>query len=264
MKLSRAILLLGAVGCGNSSVNALSNDGGIDVQNLGVDAAGIGSAQCSNGRDDDGDGLPDYLDPECVGPLDDDESSFATGIPGDNIDACKHDFFFDGNSGMGDDKCLWQLQCDPMNTNAACPYDPQYAAQHATECSVSSSQSQDCVNRCRPLVPNGCDCFGCCQVPGVNHPIRIAAGCTAADFNNPAKCPACTIVTQCANPCDHCELCVGKPELPADCKMDGGTSYPKCDNGYTPCGPGTPTPADGCPENFGCITGCCTPVIIVP
>ena len=36
-------------------------------------------------------------------PLDNDESSFATGIPGDNMDACKQDCFFDGNSGMGDD-----------------------------------------------------------------------------------------------------------------------------------------------------------------
>ncbi len=32
-------------------------------------------------------------DPECVGPCDNDEGKFATGIPGDNIDACKQDCF---------------------------------------------------------------------------------------------------------------------------------------------------------------------------
>src|SRR6478609_3127994 len=61
-----------------------------------------------------------------VGPLDNDESSFATGIPVDNIDACKQDCFFDGNSGMGDDGCMWQLKCDPMTNNASCPYDQAY------------------------------------------------------------------------------------------------------------------------------------------
>ena len=80
----------------------------------------VGNAQCSDGLDNDGDGKIDYADPECVGPLDNDESSFATGIPGDNSDACKQDCFFDGNSGMGDDHCLWQLKCDPMITSGEC------------------------------------------------------------------------------------------------------------------------------------------------
>jgi hypothetical protein len=256
--------LVGLVGCSDTGVKALSpTDGGIDTQNVGVDAAGIGTAQCSNGIDDDNDGLPDYLDPECVGPLDDDESSFATGIPGDNIDACKQDCFFDGNSGMGDDGCDWQLKCDPLTNNAKCPYDKDYADKHTTECSFSASQSQTCVDRCRPLVPNGCDCFGCCAIPGLTTPIRIAAGCTAADFDNPDKCPPCTQVTQCANPCERCEICVGKPTLPADCAGDGGTPVQTCENGWKPCGPGTATPADACPENYGCVTGCCTPIIIV-
>src|SRR3954469_6674639 len=155
----------------------------------------IGQSQCSDGLDNDGDGKIDYLDPECIGPLDNDESSFATGIPGDNIDACKQDCFFDGNSGMGDDHCLWQLKCDPKSTETKCPYDQNYATQHADECSVSASQSQACIDSCRKLVPNGCDCFGCCVVPGAPTPIRLAATCTAADFNNPAKCPTCTQVT---------------------------------------------------------------------
>ncbi len=39
--------------------------------------------------DNDGDGLVDGFDPECTGPFDDDEATFATGIPGDNKDPRK-------------------------------------------------------------------------------------------------------------------------------------------------------------------------------
>ena len=150
----------------------------------------IGQTQCSDGIDNDGDGKIDYADPECVGGLDNDESSYATGIPGDNVDACKQDCFFDGNSGMGDDGCMWQLKCDPRTTNAACPYDQAYATQHADECSLSSSQSQTCIDKCQKLVPNGCDCFGCCAVPGAPTPIRLVATCTAKDFGDPDEVPA--------------------------------------------------------------------------
>ncbi|MBC8131754.1 MAG: hypothetical protein H7X95_02135, partial [Deltaproteobacteria bacterium] len=74
-----------------------------------------GGAQCNNCVDDDRDGLIDTADPECVGSTDNDESTFGTGIPGDNSDACKQDGFFDGDSGMGNDGCEWNLKCDPLN-----------------------------------------------------------------------------------------------------------------------------------------------------
>ena len=32
-------------------------------------------------------------------------------------------------------------------------------------------------------------------------------------------------------PCGHCELCIGKTTLPADCATDGGTPY-TCPGGY--------------------------------
>ena len=185
------------------------------------------------------------------------------------MDACKQDCFFDGNSGTGDDGCDWQLKCDPQSVEPKCPYDQQYATQHANECSVSASQSQTCINKCRKLVPNGCDCFGCCLIPGAPTPIRLAATCTAADFGDPAKCPPCTQVTQCSNPCDHCEICIGKPTLPADCTPDAGRRHRRpapaaqhCGSDFVPCGPGTPTPVDGCGPNYGCITGCCIPTSI--
>src|SRR6185295_16580865 len=109
----------------------------------------IGQTQCSDGIDNDGDGKTNYNDPECVGPLDNDEGTFATGIPGDNMDACKQDCFFDGNSGMGDDGCDWNLKCDPANTNPGqCMYDSKFN-------NCSAQQSQKCINNCRKLTPNG-------------------------------------------------------------------------------------------------------------
>jgi hypothetical protein len=250
----------GTTGAGGTTVTGTGGTGG---------KISIGTTQCSDGIDNDGDGKIDLADPECVGPLDNDESSFATGIPGDNIDACKQDCFFDGNSGMGDDGCEWQLKCDPMSVDTKCPYDMQYAQQHTMECSVSASQTASCVSKCQKLVPNGCDCFGCCQIPGAPNPIRLAATCTAADFGDPTKCPPCTQVTQCSNPCDHCELCIGKTTLPSDCGegggdagTDSGTPIQQCGSDYVPCGPGTNIPLDGCPTGTGCITGCCLPTQI--
>jgi hypothetical protein len=263
-------------GCGNS-VNALSQDGAAATTGTGGTTgvggttgaggsggtSGSGNAQCSDGLDNDGDGKVDYNDPECVGPLDNDEGSFATGIPGDNMDACKQDCFFDGNSGGGDDHCDWQLKCDPKSVENKCPYDMQYATSHAAECSSSASQSQACINSCRKLVPNGCDCFGCCLIPGAATPIRLAATCTAANFGDPTKCPPCTQVTQCSNPCDTCELCIGKTTLPPECSPpDAGTDGPpppSCGSDFIPCGPGAATPVDGCGAGYGCITGCCIP-----
>ena len=261
-----------ATGVAGSGPAGATGSGGVTgtggVGGTGVKVP-IGMSQCSDGKDNDGDGKIDYDDPECVGPLDNDESSFATGIPGDNMDLCKQDCFFDGNSGAGDDGCDWQLKCDPTSVNSKCPYDQQYATSHTMECSTSASQSQACINFCRKFVPNGCDCFGCCVVPGAPTPIKLAPTCTAADFGNPAKCPTCTQVTQCSNTCERCEICIGKPTIPADCRPDGGTPTdggtdvpppPDCGSDFQACGPGTNIPADQCPQGSGCVTGCCIPV----
>ena len=261
----------GSVAATGGAAGTTTGAGGVIGGATGGTAGGgviskVGVTQCNDGIDNDGDGLVDLGDPECTGPYDNDEGTFATGIPGDNMDACKQDCFFDGNSGMGDDHCLWQLQCDPLSHEPKCEYSASYVTMHATTCSISDSQTQQCVDFCRPLTPNGCDCFGCCTVPGVDHPIRLDSTCkTVADFGDPAKCPACTQVTQCLNTCGHCELCLGKTTLPADCftggadggaATDGGTPVPQCDPGVQPCGQGLP----GCPETSGCITGCCIPL----
>jgi hypothetical protein len=252
--------------------------GGAAGSNVGVDAGAkipIGMTQCSDGIDNDNDGLIDSADPECTGPNDNDESSYATGIPGDNIDACKQDCFFDGNSGMGDDGCQWQLNCDPKSTNNKCPFSQSFVDKHAAECSVSASQSQKCIDNCRKYVPNGCDCFGCCVIPGAPTPIRLDPTCTANDFGDPTKCSPCTQVTQCMNTCDRCEICVGKPTVPEDCgytppppPADGGAydaaPPPPHDGGYATCTGGVacvPGPEAVCPAGYGCVTGCCLPIV---
>src|SRR3954471_20705923 len=104
---------------------------------------------CNNGIDDDGDGKIDGFDGECTGAIDDDESSFATGIPGDNRDPKWQDCFFDGNSGAGDDRCRYPTGC---LTGELAP--------DAKDCQLTDA----CIKFCAPLTPNGCDCFGCCSV----------------------------------------------------------------------------------------------------
>ena len=247
-------------------------------------ADGCGNTQCTNCLDDDGDGLVDGFDPDCTGYIDNDESSFATGIPGDNVDACKQDCFFDGNSGQGDDKCEWNLACDPANPgkNTGCPYDPK-----AKKC--PTTQSAACVKNCFANVPNGCDCFGCCafQTPTGPKNALLVATCSYADINNPDKCPPCTQQPSCLNACEPCEYCLGKTTLPPACNPPqggggsggstpggGGTGQggeggavaaggmgtggtpseplPTCGAGVVAC-----TPTSLCPAGNYCLTGCC-------
>jgi len=220
------------------------------------------SPQCANCKDDDGDGLVDWLDPECAGPLDNDEKTFGTGIPGDNVDACKQDCFFDGNSGAGDDKCEWNLKCDPKNTSpsAECPYDPNYKNCPAT-------QVDACVKFCAKLTPNGCDCFGCCSITkpdGSTVDVKLSSTCSIADVNDPNKCQPCTKNTACQNDCGTCELCLGKTTVPASCTPtnpppDSGTPPPSntCSiEGAQACNVSTP-----CPNGTYCVTGCCIQIV---
>jgi hypothetical protein len=204
--------------------------------------------ECADGIDNDNDGLTDLADPECVGPCDDDEGSFATGLPGDNID-CFQDCFFDGNSGHGDDQCWWNITCDPANPGEGgmCEYND------SAMCNMTSPYDNDaCAEFCMPLTPKGCDCFGCCTVTvdGEEIDIWIGSGedCTS---DNIEGCNTCTKSDFCSNDCDpdNCEVCFGGT-LPEGCDEPGG-----CDNDM-PC----TVQADGtsnCPTGFYCLTGCC-------
>jgi hypothetical protein len=262
------------VGCGSELAAVPNADGGLGADGGGASGlppftgdnfqrndAGVGNTQCTNGIDDDGDGLIDEQDPQCTGQLDNDESSFATGIPGDNMDPCKQDCFFDGNSGQGDDKCEWNLKCDPKSPGAPkCPYDPNFK-------NCPTTQKPECLNLCMARTPNGCDCFGCCNVykpDGSFVSVMLTSTCSgsAADLADPNKCRPCTQVPSCLNPCDRCELCVGKTTVPSDCGPTGGGDAgtpPLGDGGGTPtCSSGVSCdPTRPCPLRYYCLTGCC-------
>ncbi|MFH2005704.1 MAG: hypothetical protein ABI333_03845, partial [bacterium] len=228
-----------------------------------------GLTQCTDGVDNDGDGKIDAADPECTGPLDNDESSFGTGIPGDNID-CQQDCFFDGNSGAGDDDCRWNIKCDPAQPapylpppQKNCTYDPTLVG-NPTKC--PNNQSQLCLDFCLPVTPNGCDCFGCCAIPtggdgGAVKTVMLKPTCKMGVnglpdptiINDPYQCPPCTQVPDCLNSCGLCEVCVGKPSPDPSCTSG------LCPPGIIYCGPGGIDP-NACPAGSFCITGCCIPV----
>ncbi len=241
-----------------------SNNNGSDVfetnTNGQVLCKGGEPCQCDNGIDDDGDGLIDGFDPECTGPYDDDESSFATGISGDNKDPKWQDCFFDGNSGSGDDSCRYHTECITGEKTADDP-----------DCQVS----QACFDFCRPRTPNGCDCFGCCEVFDDANNSQFVLLEETCSISNLSACTTCTQTTECTNSCGRCELCFGKTidDLPADCgtPVGGGDMGPDGGNGGGPdgggggpgntCDDGEPvcTTDSGCPENNQyCFQGCCT------
>jgi hypothetical protein len=217
------------------------------------------NCECSNGIDDDGDGFVDGFDAECTGPYDNDEGSFATGIPGDNRDPMWQDCFFDGNSGSGDDKCRYRTGCLTGELESTDP-----------DCTVSAM----CIDNCQPRTPNGCDCFGCCEVTtdsGDTLFVTLAETCSLDTLNDETACPRCEQSTQCVNECGECELCPGREveDLPASCfeSPDGGTAdggadggtggggY-TCDNGEQVCSESMP-----CPDGYYCQLGCCLTVL---
>lgn len=217
----------GGTGDGGGGGGGVDGGGGSGTDGgggSGTDGGGGtgGVAACANGLDDDGDGLVDGMDPECTGPADNDESSYATGIPGDNRDPMWQDCFFDGNSGAGDDHCRYRTEC---LTGALPTTDP--------DCEVSMA----CLEFCRGRTPNGCDCFGCCEVAledGSTRNILIGADCSLATIDS---CMTCTPDDTCVNDCGTCELCPGRTaaDLPPECydSPDGGTPMYVCEGGIT-------------------------------
>lgn len=252
----------GASSSGSSGAGGASAAGGAtltgDAGALALDLCGGAGCACSNGKDDDGDGKIDGLDEECTGPFDNDEGSFATGIPGDNRDPIWQDCFFDGNSGAGDDKCRYHTECLTGERDSSDP-----------SCQVSDA----CRNFCQARTPNGCDCFGCCTVSTPSGSVNVVIGgeCSLENIDDESVCQRCEPTEQCGNECGECELCPGKsvedlpdsclPEAPPDEAPEGGVVTPPpsytCDNGEEVC-----TDTSDCSEsNYYCQLGCCLPVI---
>jgi hypothetical protein len=207
---------------------------------------------CGDCLDNDGDGLVDTADPSCLGPCSDNEAGYLGGIPGQQNAACKMDCYFDQDSGSGNDDCHWDHRCDDHELSpgfypeASCNYacssatptamcTAKPAALGGTCAAEYASQSAACTSFCGPLTPNGCDCFGCCELPASSGKFVYlgstdAGGngtCDPTSVDDPTKCHPCTPVAGCYNACDHCELCIGKPDLPADCLPP----VPKCGDG---------------------------------
>ncbi len=232
----------GVSGSGGSSAADGSTSGSSDADLTGVTTSGPdplalcgGTCQCNNGIDDDGDGKVDGFDEECTGSADDDEGTFATGIPGDNKDPKWQDCFFDGNSGAGDDGCRYHTDCltgDLPEDDPAC------------------SVTQSCIDFCAPRTPNGCDCFGCCtfETPSGSVSVLIGSSCDYDNIDDTGACPRCTPSTACGNDCGECELCPGKDVLPETCT----DQVPECDGGLQACDADTP-----CPGGYWCQLGCC-------
>lgn len=203
---------------------------------------------CGDMQDNDGDGRFDIDDPECTGPCDDDESSFATGISGDNKD-CKQDCFFDGNSGQSEG-CTYDLRCDPENPgeNIGCAY-------RESQGNCNDSTTQECIDVCSPLTPPGCDCYGCCTVHAPNGDIHIFLnGSPDCSLDNLEACTTCTPRTdECGNTCEpeECERCFGDEELPPEC--DAVT----CDNGATAC-----EAHSDCEAYEFCYLNCCYTTVV--
>ena len=238
--------------------------------------------ECGNCLDDDGDGLIDSDDPDCLGACDNNEGGLYHNIDGGDTPNCKLDCYYDKDQGGGNDGCSFDARCDPESPDEICPYEEP----PPPPANCDDMQSAACLDFCQPLTPNGCDCFGCCLIGGETlfvgtyDPDTDTHTCTleralADDFD---ACHPCTQQMDCFNPCGRCELCLGKgPEdLPDDCfpppPTDMGTEDmgplpdgampedmftpdPRCPDGRQPCGfEGDPM----CPSGYFCLTGCCT------
>lgn len=247
---------------------------------------------CGDCIDNDGDGYTDWRDRECLGPCDNTEGpALISDVGGVTGSTCHVDCYFDYGNGMGtgSDDCWWSHECDPLEPEApVCEYRESLVD---NEKFCPTDQSERCTEVCLPFTPNGCDCFGCCTFPelsgkgenGDDAYVWIGAKdsanagmCTFDDITDESKCPRCTPVPNCLNECGHCEICIGKPELPEDCyaedtdvdvndsDSDQTTVRPpptgQCDEDITPCSYDDIMP---CEQGYYCISGCCQPTITV-
>ncbi len=192
---------------------------------------------CGDCVDNDGDGAVDAFDTECLGACDDTEDSFSGGLPGQGGSSCRQDCFFDRDAGSGNDDCYYDHACDTLSVapdyspsgDSGCEYDEDtnLSGTSASCNDVRAEQSEACLAYCKPLVPNGCDCFGCCEIPArsgrfvfAGSTIDGTASCTDETLDDPAACKPCTPVPSCFERCDTCDICVGEVAPGPGCASD--------------------------------------------
>lgn len=254
---------------GGAGTSGATGEAGASGACVPVDCFGKVYA-CGDCEDNDGDGAVDALDPGCLGPCDDSEDSFAGLLPGQNNSSCRRDCYFDRDAGAGNDRCYYDHACDPLSVapdyppsgNAGCAYDEdtKVAGTSATCAELRETQSEACLETCMPLVPNGCDCFGCCELPArsgrfvfVGSTVDGQPSCTEETLDDPVACKPCTPVAGCFKACEACDVCAGEVRPGPECR-----SSERCGGEVPPCGADVPEP---CPNGSYCITGCC---IFVP
>jgi hypothetical protein len=266
----------GTPGCSEDVLVGSDTAGGAGTGGTSAGMAGESSGTCEpascQGRtyrcgdciDNDGDGAVDAFDLDCLGPCDDAEDAFGAGLPDAMGASCRVDCYFDRNAGVGNDQCQHSQRCDPLSVGptyppsglSACAYDESASipGTSASCAELRSAQPGTCLDLCLPLTPNGCDCFGCCELPArTGHFVWVGSSnagqstCTAERLDDATACRPCTPVPSCFNPCDACEVCAGDTELAADC------GEVRCDPGRSPCAQVSPP----CAPGFYCITGCC-------
>src|SRR5690606_26182546 len=157
---------------------------------------------CGNCQDDDGDGLVDASDPECLGPCDDSEPEPYSGIDSPVTGPCRRACHLARHPRAGHEGGARSYRCDPGRLapeypptgNAMCAYDATLAT-----CAPGSGALLACRAGCLPLTPNGCDCFGCCELPaGSNNFIWLGSPqigekhCELASSADPDACRPCT------------------------------------------------------------------------
>jgi hypothetical protein len=222
--------------------------------------------QCGDCIDNDGDGLIDAADPSCWGSCDNNEAGWKGEIPGqqDNPTCERMSCYWNGNSGHGEAICLWTHTCDPEEP-MGCTYDPDahFPDPQINSCaSLFAEQPEGCEEHCGPYTPNGCDCFGCCEIHVGGEVYTGYVGtedaegngtCNVETADDPDKCHPCTPVESCFTACnpDDCQICIGQTEVPEGCEEA------KCPDGIESCNPQNGH-AD-CTDGWSCITGCCFP-----
>jgi hypothetical protein len=216
---------------------------------------------CGDCMDNDGDGLIDDDDPDCLGPCHNSENSFYLNIPGSETPNCDRDCYYDNNQGSGNDHCAWASTCDPLAPEIGCEYDVGDVG--SIKC--PDVQRTGCQDFCGPLTPNGCDCFGCCYIEFATMSATVflgtrdSTGTPTCALDNPDGCAPCTQAQNCVNTCEDCELCLGRDpsDIPASCADMGVRMCPFAPN--QPCGlPGDPD----CAPGYRCVTGCCAAIIL--
>lgn len=272
----------GIPGDGDGDGDGDSGDGDGDSGDGDGDATGDGDPgecvvtecegkvyQCGNCMDDDSDGHIDVADVACWGPCDNNEAGFKGNIPGQGHAPCTSlDCYFDADSGSGNDECYWSHSCDPSQPNPSdCTYNASADLPGSNGLTCESAQQMQgdiCEQVCGPLVPNGCDCFGCCEIKSGDQIYTVYLGtedadgigtCSVEHVADPELCAPCVQVEGCLNPCEadpeKCEICIGEIVVPDDCDEAG------CPEGIQSCDP--INNSSDCPEGMVCVTGCCYP-----